>query len=146
MDRSPVMFGNLAFLNAAWMSRAVSWFTVSRRKAQRNQSAISWLQGQPAPGTVALQRHFTPGISIGLRKQLLSKHLKIPPSSPAPYHWDRFWQGCACPHTAQAIGVPCSEAACIYRCQLLSLQRKPSESELPVRVFLKLSSPYQPQL
>lgn len=113
---------------------------------QRYQSAISWPLGQPAPGIAAPQRHFTPGISIRLRKQLLSKHREKPRSSPAPYHWDRFWQGCACPHAAQAVAVPCCEAAYAYHCQLLSFQRKPSESEFSVRVFLKLSSPYQPQM
>lgn len=41
MDLSPVMFGNLAFLKAAWMTWAVSLFTVSGRKGQRCQIAIS---------------------------------------------------------------------------------------------------------
>lgn len=39
MERSPVILGNLAFRNAAWMTCAVSWFT--GRKRRKYQTEIS---------------------------------------------------------------------------------------------------------
>lgn len=77
--------------------------------------------------------------SQGIKHSFHTPHLR--PSG-------RFWEGggrALTLHKLLNLPMFCSVAACLYCSQLSGLQRKSSETEVSVPIFLTFSSPFQPR-